>query len=197
MKNYCRSNRDKDGHNLASVAATEEPEKEVGGFSTLCAVEHVTQPPRTSRRVGDPETVLGGAAPTTMVAHTRASSPLRLTTPLLLSVVAAVAGAAVAVVAADENICFRKRVALCLWRPSSSASISSSTRCRQASLWPLAFVPVAAAVQPGHPSNIHIIFQFLFFLTSVHTPALDSWGPRPRHTRKVSLWHCRFCRHTD
>ena len=137
------------------------------------------------------------AAPSTMVAHPRASSPLRLPTPLLLSVVAAVAGAAVAVAAADENICFRKRVALCLSRPSSSASISSSTRCRQASLWPLAFVPVAAAVQPGHPSVYPYFFNSFFFLTNVHTPALDSWGPRPWHTRKVSLWHFRFCRHTD
>ena len=126
---------------------------------------------RRARRARRARRRFWGAAPSTMVAHPHASSPLGLPTPLLLSVVAAVAGAAVAVAPADENICFRKRGVLCLSRPSSSASISSSTRCRQASLWPLAFVPVAAV-------------QFLL-LTNVHTPALDSWGPRPWHTRKV------------
>ena len=39
MTKDCRSNRHKEGHDLASVAETEESEKEVGGLSTLCGVE--------------------------------------------------------------------------------------------------------------------------------------------------------------
>ena len=46
----------------------------------------------------------------------------------------AAAAVVVAVVAAAELICFRKRDALSLSQPSSSASIFSSISCRQASL---------------------------------------------------------------
>ena len=42
MKKDCRSNRHRDGHCFASVAEAQKPEKEVGGLSTLCAVERMS-----------------------------------------------------------------------------------------------------------------------------------------------------------
>ena len=111
------------------------------------------------------------------------------------AIAAVVAVAAAAVASAPGLLCFCKKDAVSLCRPSSSASISSSGRCRQALLWSLAFDPVAAPMQPGQPS-VYPYFcssvSFQRYAGRLSTGALGFW-----RIWQVLPWHLRLRRHTD